>query len=435
MTARAVMVLGTSSDAGKCVLTTALCRNFAQQGHRVTPFKSQNLTLNSSATTEGLEIGRALHAEAAGIAPSVHMNPILLKRRQDDFRGDRPRQNLGAPFRCGMPPTPGRRTVAGCLRLRMETMHPLQKSRRCTPYFAARSRRLWRTLVHQLSLATVLLLACALTTAQTKPRRIVSTSPSITETLFALGIGERVVGVSQFCNYPPEVQKLPKVGSYIKPDAEGIARLAPDLVVLERNSSALTERLGTLHIAVIEVPFSTLEDIFAEIQIIGKAAGVPDRAASLIAQIKGSLDAIQSKAKAMPSPRVLVIVDRQQGTLNNLIAVGPDNYVNQILEIAGGTNVLARSGVQQYPHISLETVMRENPDVIIDISGTQETEAARRASRAATLALWGQHREMAAVRNNHVYAGTTDSLVVPGPRTPIAAERLFDFVHGIGGSD
>jgi iron complex transport system substrate-binding protein len=302
-------------------------------------------------------------------------------------------------------------------------------------YLTRRSLELLEILFRQLRFAAVLFITCAVSAAQAKPERIVSTSPSITETLFALGIGDRVVGVSQFCNYPPEVQKLPKVGSYIKPDAEAIARLAPDLVILERNSSAVTERLNTLHIAFIEVPHSTLEDIYAEIQIIGKAAGVPDRSASLIAQIKGSLDAIQSKAKATPSPRVVIIVDRQQGTLNNLIAVGPDNYVNQILEIAGGTNVLSKSGVPQYPRISLETVLRENPDVIIDISGTQETEAARRASREATLSLWGQYREMAAVRNNHVYAGTTDSLVVPGPRTPIATQRLFDFVHGIGGSD
>jgi len=281
-----------------------------------------------------------------------------------------------------------------------------------------------------------LLLSCAApAAAQAKPQRIVSTSPSITETLFALGIGDRVVGVSQFCNYPPQVKKLPKVGSYIKPNAEAIARLAPNLVVLEWSSPELTERLNTLHIAFIEVPHSTLEDIFFEIQIIGKAAGVPDRSASLIAQIKGALEGIRMKAKAMPSPRVLVIVDRQQGTLNNLTAVGPDNYVNQILEIAGGTNVLAKSGVPQYPRISLETVLRENPDVIIDISGTQETDAARRASRAATVALWNKYRDIPAVRNHHVYAGTTDSLVVPGPRTVLATERLFDFVHGIGGSD
>lgn len=280
------------------------------------------------------------------------------------------------------------------------------------------------------------LLLCALAcSAQTRPSRIVSTAPSVTETLFALGVGDRVVGVSQFCNYPDEVQKLPKVGSYVKPDVEAIARLAPDLVILQQNSSELNERLSALHIKFIQVPNRTLEDVFTDVQLIGNASGVPDRSPALIAQIKGSLDAIQLKAKSMPSPRVVVIVDRQQGTLNNLIAVGPDNYVNQVLEIAGGTNVLAKPGVPQYPHISLETVLRENPDVIIDLSGTQKTEEARRASRAGTLALWDQYRDLAAVRNGHVYAGTTDSLVVPGPRTPIAAQRLFEFVHGIGGSN
>jgi iron complex transport system substrate-binding protein len=282
----------------------------------------------------------------------------------------------------------------------------------------------------------LLLMACARALpAQTKPQRIVSTAPSITETLFALGLGDRVVGVSQFCNYPPEVRKLPKVGSYIRPDPEAIARLAPDLVVLERESSQLTERLSTLHIPFIQVPHATLDDIYTEIRLIGSAAGVSDRSAALVATIRGSLAAIQSRAKAMPSPRVLVIVDRQQGTLNNLIAVGPDNYVNQILEIAGGANVLAKPGLPEYPRISLETVLREDPNVIIDLSGTQETEEARRASRLSTLALWGQCRDLAAVRAGHVYAGTTDALVVPGPRTPLATQRLFDFVHGIGGSD
>jgi iron complex transport system substrate-binding protein len=297
--------------------------------------------------------------------------------------------------------------------------------------------RRFRGIVSQrFSRITILFFVFALVLpAQTTPRRIVSTAPSITETLFALGIGDRVVGVSRFCNFPPEVQKLPKVGNYIKPDVEAIARLVPDLVILQRSQNELDDRLNALHIRFVEVPHDTLEDIYNEIQLIGNATGVAERSTKLIAQIRSSLGAIQTKAKAMPSPRVLVIVDRQQGTLNNLIAVGPNNYVNQILEIAGGNNVLAQSGSSPYPHISVETVIREDPDVIIDLSGTQETAESRRISRASTIALWGQYRDLTAVRSKHIYAGTTDSLVVPGPRTPIAAQRLFDFVHGIGGSD
>jgi iron complex transport system substrate-binding protein len=268
--------------------------------------------------------------------------------------------------------------------------------------------------------------------AQKRPQRIVSTAPSITEALFALGLGSQVVGVSRFCNFPPEVRKLPKVGTYIKPDAEMIARLAPDLVILQRNSSEVIDRLNALHISFVEVPHGTLNDVFAGIQIIAKAAGVPERGAGLIDQIQGSLQAIQTKARALPSPRVLVIVDRRQGTLTDLIAVGPDNYVNQLLEIAGGSNVLAKPDLPQYPRISLETVVRENPDVIIDLSGAQESEAERRASRAATLSLWRQYTELAAVRNGHVYAGTSDALIVPGPRTAEAAQRLFDSIHATG---
>jgi iron complex transport system substrate-binding protein len=270
---------------------------------------------------------------------------------------------------------------------------------------------------------------------QSTPRRIVSTSPSITETLFALGLGDRVVGVSQFCNYPPEVRKLPRIGSYLQPDPEAIVRLTPDLVILQQEASLLDERLRAVHLRAVMVPHATLEDIYKEIQIIGDAGGVPDHSRTLIAQMKAQLAAIQARTRGIPSPRVLLIIDREQGTLHNLIAVGPDNYVNQILEMAGAINVLAKPGLPPYPTISLETVLRENPDVIIDLSGTQQTEEARRASRAATLALWGQNRDLRAVRDGHVYAGTSDVLVVPGPRTPLATQRLFDFVHGAGGSD
>ncbi len=268
--------------------------------------------------------------------------------------------------------------------------------------------------------------------AQTRPMRIVSTAPSITEALFALNLGGQVVGVSRFCDFPPQVKQLPKVGTYVKPDPEAIARLSPDLVILQGNPTELTNRLNALHISFVEVPHGTLNDVFAEIDIIAAASGFPNRAAPLIGQIKSGLDAIQTRAKALPSPRVIIILDRRQGTLAGLVAVGPENYVNQILQIAGGVNVLAKPGIPQYPHISLETVLRENPGVIIDLSGSQESEAARQAARAGALSLWGQNGELAAVRARHVYIGTSNALLVPGPRTVQAAQRFFDYIHATG---
>ena len=268
--------------------------------------------------------------------------------------------------------------------------------------------------------------------AQQMPRRIVSTAPSITEALFALGLGDLVVGVSRYCDYPPQVAKLPKVGSYVKPDLEGIVRLAPDIVVLQTASADLKDRLKALHIAFVEVPHGSLEDVFTGIQMIAASAGVQDRAEKLVGQIRGSLQSIQAKGRTMPSPRVIAILNRKQGTLADLTAVGPGNYVNQILEITGATNVLAKSGLPHYPHISLETVLRENPDVILDLSDMQDTEAMRQAERPAALSLWRQNKSLKAIQSGHVFFGTSNALSVPGPRAPEAAEMLFEFMHGDG---
>lgn len=270
--------------------------------------------------------------------------------------------------------------------------------------------------------------------AQQRPRRIVSTAPSITEALFALGLGDEVVGVSRFCDFPAVVQKLPKVGTYLAPDAEAIARLAPDLVILQRISNELTDRLRALHIAFIEVPHGTLNDVYTGIDLIAKAAGVPERANVLIDRIEHDLAAIQTRAKGLPSPRVLVIIDRRPGMLADLTAVGPNSYLQQLLEVAGGTNVLAKPGLPIYPRISLETVLRDDPDVILDLSGEQKSEAERQAASSQVLALWRQNPQLSAVRNGRVVVGISNALLVPGPRAPEAAQLLFDYMYGSSAS-
>jgi len=265
--------------------------------------------------------------------------------------------------------------------------------------------------------------------AQGIPKRIVSTAPSITEALFALGLGDQVVGVSRFCNFPASVLKLPKVGTYLAPDAEAIARLVPDLVVLQRISSELTDRLHALRINFIEVPHGTLNDVCTGITLIAKAAGVPDRGTALNDRITRELTTLQVKAKRLPSPRVLAIVNRRPGLLADLTAVGPDNYLQQLLEIAGGINVLAKPGVPTYPRISLEAVLRDDPDIILDLSGQQESEAERQAASVQVLALWSQQSQLTAVRKGRVIVGVSNALLVPGPRAPEAARLLFDYMH------
>lgn len=276
------------------------------------------------------------------------------------------------------------------------------------------------------------LLAVSKLSAQ-RPHRIVSTAPSITEALFALGLGGQVVGVSQYCNFPPEVTKLPKIGSYIKPNLEAIVRLAPDLVVLQTAQPELTDRLKALQIRFVEVPHGTLNDVFTGINLIATASGVPERSNPLTSRIQRSLQDIRNRSRAHSSPRAIVIVSRRQGTLTDMTAVGPDNYLNELLDIAGGSNALAKPGQPRYPHISMETLIRENPDVIVDLSGMEESEAARQAEHLAMLSLWKQNPMLKAAHSGHIYFGTSNVLLVPGPRAPEAAEMLFHYLHDNSG--
>ena len=123
------------------------------------------------------------------------------------------------------------------------------------------------------------------------PSRIVSTSPSITETLFALGLGDRVVGVSTFCRFPPAVEALPKIGTFLRPDAELIARLRPDLVVIHPGPSGIEQRLSALRIPFVTVDRGRLSGVYSSIRTIAAAAGVPDSATTVV-----------SSACARPSP-------------------------------------------------------------------------------------------------------------------------------------
>jgi iron complex transport system substrate-binding protein len=265
---------------------------------------------------------------------------------------------------------------------------------------------------------------------QPVPSRIVSTSPSITETLFALGLGDRVVGVSTYCRYPPEVAQLPKVGTFLRPNAETIARLKPDLVIVQAGPNQVASPLATLGIKTALVESGSLEGVFVTIQRISAAAGVPGRGNRLVTDVRSALQRIRSAVAPRAPRKVLIIVGRQTGTLTDIIAVGPGSYLHDIAAIAGGTNVLA-SATLQYPRISMEAIIRLEPDVLIDVGEMGETPADSDRRSRITEDLWMRQTLVKAVRDRAVHAVNDEAFVVPGPRIVEVARTMARWLHEV----
>jgi len=261
--------------------------------------------------------------------------------------------------------------------------------------------------------------------------RIVSTSPSITEVLFALGLGDKVVGVSRFCRYPPRAAGLPKIGTFLQPDPELIARLRPDLVVVHAGPHEIARRLSSLGIRVATVDRGTLKSVYSSIRTIGASAGAAGRAEMLVADIEKGLDRVRAAVAGRSPRKVLIIVGRRSGTLSDLVAVGKGSYLSDIASMAGGTNVLADEGLPEYPRISMETVIRLAPDVIVDAGDMGDSSEALAQRRVEAEALWRTQARLPAVRNNGIHAVTSEAFVVPGPRVVEVAETFAEWLHGV----
>lgn len=278
-------------------------------------------------------------------------------------------------------------------------------------------------MIRRIFLATV---CAALLPAQ--PQRIVSTAPSITEILYALGLGDRVAAVTRFCRYPPEARLKPKIGDYVHPDLEAIAALKPDLVIVQTNPVRLRERLTALHLRTLEVDQANIEAIYASIRSIGDAAGVRNRAEKLIERIHGGLEAVRARGAGMKPVRVMFVIGRSQGRLEGLVVVGKASFLNEVIRIAGGENVFA-DAISPYPSVSLEEVMARNPQVILDMGDMSDTVAVTDEHKREVVALWDRVATVDAVKRHRVFAIASDIYVVPGPRVVDAARTIFEMLH------
>ncbi|HHQ47511.1 MAG TPA: hypothetical protein ENK19_01330, partial [Acidobacteria bacterium] len=188
--------------------------------------------------------------------------------------------------------------------------------------------------------ATIVLLAAAAMAAA--PRRVVSLGPSLTETVFALGCGDRVVGVGDYAQWPPEVRTLPRLGGLYNPSLERLLALDPDLVLLPSPIPRLEAACRRAGIPVAVVPVTSLDGVVEATERVAALLGCPERGRTLVARIRGELEAVRHRVATRPRRRVLLQVGTAPGPgLEGLTVAGGGTFLSGLVATAGGANVFA----------------------------------------------------------------------------------------------
>lgn len=242
-------------------------------------------------------------------------------------------------------------------------------------------------------------------------QRIVSLSPSATEIVAALGAAAMLVGVDDYSAFPAEVSRLPRVGSYLTPNLEVIVALRPTLVIVDDVHGQTAGALHDAGVATAPCAMHALPDVKAALRTVGARIGKAAEAERVVEGIDAALDRAAAQRPAR-RPRVLAVIDREASGLGNLVTGGPGSWIDELLAVVGGENVLRAAGVR-YPKISAEEVLRTRPDVILDLSY---------AARGG-VAPWDK-LDVPAVTAHRVHALNDAHLIAPSPRVAEALAAL-----------
>lgn len=254
-----------------------------------------------------------------------------------------------------------------------------------------------------------------------RPLRIVSLAPSVTEVLFALGAGDRVVGVTSYCDYPPEAREKQAVGDTLKPSVEKIVAVKADLVIISTASQveASFRRLEELGIAVYVTNPRGIDEVIESIEKLGELIDASEPARQLADDLRRRIDTVRTRVAGAARPSVLVILGTEP-----LITVGAQSFINDLVNRAGARSISAEEQAD-YPQYSIETVIAKQPEIILLQAGGNDLTARLRQTPAA--------------RSNRVYHIDDDLLLRPGPRIVEGLEQLAAKVHpdlfGAGSSE
>lgn len=250
------------------------------------------------------------------------------------------------------------------------------------------------------------------------PHRLISLAPSITETLFALGLGDRVVGDTDFCDYPPEARRKPHVGSLLNPSLEKIVALKPDLVIGDAESNRLqtAEQLERLGIPLYGVTAHSVDGALASIEDLGRVLGRETQARALLATLRARTETMEQRVRGKPRPKVLFVV-----WYRPLITAGPQTFIADVVRRAGGDSV-ANDLKGEWPRLNLEDALQRDPDVIL----FPKTEAfSPDLEEFRGMPVW---KDLRAVRDGRLYF-IPDTINRPGPRLIDALEEVARILH------
>ena len=261
--------------------------------------------------------------------------------------------------------------------------------------------------------------------AQQYPQRIISMSPSITETLFALGVGDRVVGVTDFCSYPKEACALPKIGGLLNPSVEAWIRLKPDLIIHQDDSHKLRINAQNLGIRTLAISMTRLQNIFETIKTFGEVLGAEAAAHALTQKLQSELQKYKVRLQGIHKKSVLLLLNEGGGPNGALYAVGRGTFLGELIELAGGENILTDPTIN-YPKISKEYILRHSPDVIIQAGPHSNFTPEEKVEK---LKEWQRFPTLTAVKNKTIYFIGAEYILIPGPRFLNILDHFARSIH------
>ena len=257
------------------------------------------------------------------------------------------------------------------------------------------------------------------------PQRIVSLAPSVTEILYALDLGDRVAGLTDYCAWPPETAGKPRVAGFSQINFEALLRVRPDLAALPVDKIGSRIRLEQLGIPVMLLDTRSLRGFMEAVAALGRAAGREPQARALLTGMETALEAAKARARGHPKPRVLFVVmhsNKRPGHIQEVNVVGRDGFFSEMLEAAGGVN--AYQGNLPFPLLSREAIIFLNPEVILDVAPP-----AMSADPAANMRYWAGFTGVSAVAHKRVHSIADAGATVPGPRFPQTLALISEALH------